>query len=189
MDDGLFAPPVIWPIDPEHRQAILEGDIVIAHLVHARAFSRDAPGDPAIEMHQGNERSIHVRLDGKTYPLSHRFVYDVLYGFETVESCVSGIVDFAKQIAALNTSTLRIPKGERPCIRHVDSVAEAVALLSKPLTDGVTHVSMPTWLWESIVVTHGANASGTSSIQIYSGAGYCIVDWDAFVRTLSVHGT
>jgi len=97
MDDGLFAPPVIWPIDLEHRQAILEGDIVIAHLVHAQAFIRDGLGEPVIELHASEEYPIHVRLDGKTYPLARRLVYDVLYGFETVECCVHGIVDFAQR--------------------------------------------------------------------------------------------
>lgn len=179
MDDGLFAPPSIWPIDVEHRAAILEGEIVVAHCVCASAFEACARQDMPIQVKHKDDTPLRVHYKGKVYPISLRFIYDVLYGYETVESCVDGISNFAIQIARIETGSLSPESESKPAIRHVRNAEEAVALLS--ICPSPEYISIPVALLAKLA--NELDCDGAALIVAESSA-YCIVEWAPFAETL-----
>lgn len=98
MTDGLLPPPGVWPISPDVRLALLEEDLVLAHLLDVGAFEciQDAGGTIKIDLQ--HDYPVLVTICGQVYPLSRRFIYEVLYAYETIGSCVKGLLEFAAQL-------------------------------------------------------------------------------------------
>lgn len=143
MSDGLFPPPIVWPIPSELRFQLMEEDIVVMHMVDARAFEYDFGNGERIEIHPAEDYPIRVMTGGKEYPLSRRFIYDVLYGFETVRSCAQGLLDFARQIhAGINVDTETILP-EKPAAYQIESIKEALELVKSGINTRNILVSVP----------------------------------------------
>jgi len=185
MDDGLFAPPGIWPIDIEHRIDILEGKTVVAHCVCTDAFESSAHQGMPIRVQTDADRPINVVYEGKVYPLSLRFVYDVLYGYETVESCVHGISDWVIQLAGIDAGRL-VPEHEsKPKVTHVADTDDAVSLLSAiPPPD---YVSISKELMAMLASGRKPDVALNADAISARPSAYCILEWTSFVEFIRQH--
>ncbi len=135
MRDGLFPPPVVWPISPRVRFALLEEDIVLMHLVDWSALECVRPNGDNIHMDSGTT-PVHVVSGGNEYPLTLRFLYDVVYGFETALSCQEGLFEFARQIAKFPKDEIGIEYERRkPVVHSIDSVEQARELTNRPMVE------------------------------------------------------
>lgn len=125
MFHGLFTPPVVWPLTPEARFALIEREIVVVHLISAAAFDGDY-GECRVQVTADEARPVSVLLGGKEYRLGLRFIYDVLYGFETVQSCIRGLLTFARDLRDLHSREDAVLDkvsvlGKKPKVMYLDS--------------------------------------------------------------------
>lgn len=187
MTDGLFPPPSAWPIPAEMRFAVLEGDIEIAHIVDGRAFERKSLQSQDIKMMHNEDFPIHVTINGVVYPLSLHFVYDVLYGFETVDSCVKGLIAFARKLQSIELPDIQDNEEEKPTIRHVENLEEAKSLLNSGVDDKFSLVSMSVSLMELIQQDRRPTAcrNSISSDVHYANKAYAILDLQTFRELIS----
>ena len=105
--DGRFPPPSVWPIPRKLRFAVLEEDVVVFHAVNVRALEKNNSAGKSIVFDDSGVSGGHsliVKLQEKEFPLSIRFVYDMVYGFETVESCIEGLFGFADSLLDVDIS-------------------------------------------------------------------------------------
>jgi hypothetical protein len=190
MTDGLYPPPSVWPIPSDLRFAVLEGDIKIAHLINAKAFEQKLGETEEIEMCPMEQFPIHVKLGGSVYPLSLRFVYDVLYGFETVDSCVDGIIRFAHQLQSVKPSEIQCAQEVKPSISHVDSLEEAISLLNSEIGSEDRLVSISTSLLELLNQDKRTTVQANDLIHdVDEGApAYAIIDWQTFRSMMIKYG-
>lgn len=150
MTDGLFPPPIVWPIPSELRFQLMEGQIVVAHLVDSKAFECDLGNGERIEVSPQEDFPIRVVTGGKEYPLGRRFIYDVVYGFETVDSCVQGLIEFARQLHEQPPIDISAPHQAKPIVHFVESTEEAQKLaMSKDIPED-DFVVMPLELFEQM---------------------------------------
>lgn len=188
MSDGLFPPPVVWPIPSELRFHLMEEDIVLMHMVDARAFEYDFGNGERIEIRPAEDYPIRVMTGGKEYPLSRRFIYDVLYGFETVKSCAQGLIDFARQIhAGINVDTETILP-EKPVAYHIESIKEALELVKSGINTKNALVSMPVVLLAQLqckAVKSEDTAREQKDISSESVPAYAVVDVETLEKLLS----
>jgi len=189
MTDGLYPPPSAWPIPAEMRFAVLEGDIEIAHVLDGRAFERKSLQGEGIKMIHKDDFPIHVTIDGIVYPLSRRFIYDVLYGFETVDSCVKGLIAFARKLQSTKFPDIQGNMEGKPTIRHVENLEEAKSLLNSGVDD-ITLVSMSASLMEFIWQGRRPDASCNSvSGDVHdANHAYAILDLQTFKKLMSNYG-
>jgi hypothetical protein len=114
----------VWPLPRSQRVALIEGDVVLIHLVDLDAFiGSDTSGLGRItELRtKGDEvTGFVVEIKGGEMHISARFLNDVLYGFQTVESAREQIVAMA--IAATRDST-ETPEPAR-AIARADTIAQ-----------------------------------------------------------------
>jgi len=128
MRDGFFPPPGIWPISPESRFALLEEDVVLVHLLDASVFEHTSETGESIRVDSERDFPVIVTTGGKEYPLSRRFIYDVLYGFETVESCIDGLFQFARQLHEQLPTELPKASETKSSIHYVTTIAQVMTL-------------------------------------------------------------
>lgn len=190
MTDGLYPPPIAWPIPSELRFALLEGDIEIAHLVDARAFERDLGQGEGIEMSPTEQLPVRVTVGGNVYPLSLRFVYDVLYGFETMDSCVNGLIDFARQLEVVQPVETEDAQKGKPIIHHVDSLEAAMSLLNSGIDGMDILVSMPPSLLELLCRKPEKPKDHPHGVPLsthHLPPAYAILDWATFRELMTKH--
>ncbi len=128
MRDGLFPPPGVWPISTEARFALLEEDVVLVHLLYGSAFEHRSETGESIRVDSERDFPVIVTTGGKEYPLSRRFIYDVLYGFETVGSCIEGLFQFARQLHEQLPADLPKTSETKPSIHHVSTIEQVMTL-------------------------------------------------------------
>ncbi len=110
MFHGLFAPPIVWPLARGARLALVERELVLVHLLSGAAFAVD-DGECRIRVGEKRARPVSVSLGAKEYQLGLRFIYDVLYGFEAVESCVRGLVIFGHELENMHREAEKLLRG------------------------------------------------------------------------------
>jgi hypothetical protein len=150
--DGLLPPPVVWPLAPAGRFAVTEGEIVVIHFVSATALEHEGDGW-RIQVTGPDPCHVSVFLEEDEYRFSDRFIADVLYGFETVDSCVSGLLTFARQVRALRTQgdevLAEVPgASEKPKVTYLGSEKAGLRFAVSQSGDTVTVV--PEELWKSM---------------------------------------
>ena len=98
------APPTVWPLEPDLRYSLLEGELIVMHLVDTGRFlDRTRPDGWVRRLLPDSGRhaeitGIEIELaDGRRATLSPRFIGDVVYGFQTIESVVAEMVTFARK--------------------------------------------------------------------------------------------
>ena len=128
--DGLFPPPSVWPVSTEVRWALLEEDLVLAHLLGPTAFVRTSGQGESIEIDLSRDMPVLVTVENEVYPLALKFIYDVLYGFETVESCVDGLFQFARQLHKMSPPEAAETSLAKPVMHSVGTTEQANAVLS-----------------------------------------------------------
>lgn len=129
--DGLFPPPSVWPVSTEVRWALLEEDLALIHLLDMTAFRRTHDTGDALEVDLSCDHPILVTIDDTVYPLSLKFIYDVLYGYETVESCVDGLFQFARQLHQMSSPDAGEAPSAKPVMHSVGTMEEAEAVISQ----------------------------------------------------------
>lgn len=128
--DGLFPPPSVWPVSTEVRWALLEEELVLVHLLGTAAFVRTLDGEESIEIDLYRNMPVLVRVENEVYPLALKFIYDVLYGFEAVESCVDGLFQFARQLHQMSPPEVDETSLAKPVMNSVATIEETDAVLS-----------------------------------------------------------
>lgn len=81
--------PLAWPVEREVAFALAEMDVVVCHALESTVFSSYATERARLgEIIDVDEdvSGVAAEIDGKATSLGPRFLADVLYGFETVES-------------------------------------------------------------------------------------------------------
>lgn len=152
--DGLFPPPPAWPISQQARFELVEDTIFLVHLVSADALAGDYDQGRAISIRKG-DYPILVTIDGQELPpFSTRFIYNVVYAFETAASCVTDLLAFAQQVpqhTAKNppAHAAHVPT-RKPSICHIESLDD----ISPESTD---YVSMPYELYTGMNAALQAN--------------------------------
>ena len=129
MFDGLFPPPITWPLAREARFALMERDVTLIHLVSASAFKGDY-AECRVVVGDWRPSPVSVFLGEEEFRFGLRFIYDVLYGFETAESCVRGLLTFAREVRDLQSQAGGVPPqvpacGKKPRIVYVESLEDA----------------------------------------------------------------
>lgn len=152
MVNGLFPLPVVWPLAPESRFALMEREIVVVHLISAAAFDGDY-GECRVQVTREQASRVSVLLGGKEYRLGLRFIYDVLYGFETVQSCIRGLLTFARDLKDLHSredevvDKVAVP-GKKPKVAYLSSDEGAARYAVVESGDDI--VVVPEDLWKSV---------------------------------------
>lgn len=153
-DKGLFPPPSAWPIPTDLIYSLIEEEIIIAHLVDVRALEHEFETGESVKIYPRRPFPVSVSIGQNMYLLSRRFIYDVLYGFETVGSFTKGVVDFAHQIDSGALGQMPITPSGKPVLHHVESLQEARQLLQSRPNEKNALVSMPEALIEQIENTY-----------------------------------
>lgn len=163
--EGLFPPPSAWkPMCSEAKFEIIEGTVIVFHLVFFNAFKADCDGRQAIKI--GRKGNPIVKIDDKEYSFGQRFVYDVVYGFETIQSCINGLILFARDIASANLNELPdIPK-TKPRTWHVETLEDMHSLLKQDEISDFDYVSMPTQLARSLIMVASIIKGSKDSLAI-----------------------
>jgi len=88
VPDPNVPPSVVWPIPPTMRMALIEYDIDLVHVIDLDVFCETGRDDVKISVPAGGETIDFLRaeIDGLELQMSGRFIGDVLYGFQTIES-------------------------------------------------------------------------------------------------------
>lgn len=143
----------------------MEEQIVVVHLVDSKAFECDFGNGERIEVSPQEDLPIHVVTGGKEYPLGKRFIYDVLYGFETVDSCVQGLIKFARQLHEQLPVDIVAVHQAKPKVHFVESTEEAKKLaVSKDVPEDDL-VVMPFELLEQIKSPTGKSKKETRELE------------------------
>jgi len=127
MYDGVIAPPSAWLISPEARFAVIEEDLLIYRIVSYDALIRDK-GDGRTISIVDQEWPIVVTSGGETYDLSARFIYDIVFGLETIQSCIDGLFAFADQLSQAPEPQVPVRSSSKPRVWTVTSKDEALQL-------------------------------------------------------------
>lgn len=149
FQDGLFPPPSAWkPVCTDVTFEIVEGTIVLYHLVSYDSFNKKYEGGQSITI--GGMRNPVVTLNNREYSLGGRFIYDVVYGYESIKSCINGLLLFAHDIESNNISDSPIIPESKPKIWHVETSDEIDILLKQNELSDLDYVSMPKDLAKSL---------------------------------------
>jgi len=154
--DGLFPPPPAWSISQEVRFQLVEGTIILFHLLSADTLAGNYDQRRAISIRKG-DYPILVTIDGQQLPpFSTRFIYNVVYAFETVPSCVTGLLAFAQQVAQhiAEKPPRHLPdvSATKPSIYHIGSLDDIPP-------EGTDYVSVPYELYTAMNAALQANQS------------------------------
>ena len=148
--DGLFAPPSAWrKVSSKVRFELIEETIVLFHLVSYEALAGDY-GDMQKIAIQNTDYPIVVSIEGTEYPLSRRFIYDIVYGFETIESCARGLLIFAHNLASTVPLDLPDLPNLKPSMWYAETPEEISSLLMQKNLSHTDYVSIPRQLAESL---------------------------------------
>lgn len=127
-------PPAAWPIDADCRFALMEVEVLLFHLVDLQHFTRIATKHGQISKvlthRTASDEYDHifvVVVGGEEYQFSSRFLWDVLYGFQTIESTANIITESAVRVHELEClDTAWQPTAtSKPQVRIVRSIEEA----------------------------------------------------------------
>ncbi len=150
MHDGMNAPPSAWLVSSEARFAVLEEDLMIYRVVSYDAFAADRGQGRTISI-LDQDWPILVTSGGRTYDFSRRFVYDVVFGFETVQSCIDGLFGFADELERAPELELGSRASAKPQVWTVTSKDEALQLASRGDIDRGDLVAVPADLLAELV--------------------------------------
>ena len=128
--DGLFPSPAIWRVSEEVRFAVMEEDVIIAHALDATAFEYSDNGRSLRIAEPLEAYPVYATIDGTLYPLTLRFVYDALYGYETIENCGQGILEIALDIHRMPEPELDVLPTSKPSVHAINSSSDMAAIVN-----------------------------------------------------------
>jgi len=132
----MVPPPAAWPIDLDCRIALMEGDILLFHLIDLNHFLEiKKPYGKIKKILLGKkyikEYCFVVEVNGHYTELSSRFIDDVLYGYATIESVTENMIEFALQCCESNVIPKVIEEGKKPQVKVINTLKEALELAKK----------------------------------------------------------
>lgn len=87
-------PPLNWPISLDVRRALMEGELVIFHIIDPRLLE---DGRIRVLLDQrGSSASFEVHAGGNAFQCSDYFLRQILYGFQTPESVAEAMIALAR---------------------------------------------------------------------------------------------
>jgi hypothetical protein len=127
---AMLSPPHVWPLSRDHRTSLVEGDVILVHMVDLDAFvGPSAQGLGALTTVRTSKDEVLgyvVDVDDKSAHVSSRFMDDVLFGFQTIDATrdqiIEGVVAQYRRGAA---------DGRFETSLRVDSLEELTEVLSK----------------------------------------------------------
>ena len=94
-------PPTEWSLSRDSAWALFEGDVVLAHVIDLAAFEELSTPNVRFSVTQTHGRPAiaitTARIDEGLVYLGDRFIWDVLYGFESIESVGTRAVEFVEK--------------------------------------------------------------------------------------------
>ncbi len=167
FQDGLFPPPSAWrPVSAEVRFELTERTIILFHLVSYDALAGDYGDGQRIAI-RDTDYPIVVSIHDRDYPLARRFIYDIIYGFETVQSCVKGLLVFAHELTSIVTHDFPDIPDVKPQMWYVESTEDIGMLLKQDGLSSSDYVSMPKHL--------AASLAGTGRMRKSRGQGLAVM--------------
>lgn len=172
----LVPPPVVWPITRESRFALMELDVFLMHFVDLSAFLHYQIGNAAITevLEHGefvDEYCFVIEIGNERKHLSSRFLDDVLYGHQTIESTALQMLEFCCKLEQISKEEQAILKTSKPKMTIVNSVGEALRLREKLYKDRSAdgYLVMPKQVFERIMKRNRQNKScGYNNEEIVS---------------------
>ena len=92
-------PPLNWPISLNVRRALMEGELVLFHIIDPRLLE-----DERIRVlfdQRESSTSFEVYVDGNAFQCSDYFLRQILYGFQTPESAAQTMIALAAKASGL----------------------------------------------------------------------------------------
>lgn len=134
-------PPIVWPIYRDYKFALMEGDVVLMHLIDVEKFKKIVTKNGRVveilrKRNVLDEYCFLVEIDGKRCRLSYCFLENVVYGYETIESSAKCIIETANKALTLKPlTTLPTSKPSRkPKLRVVRNFKDSMQLLKEAQT-------------------------------------------------------
>jgi hypothetical protein len=105
--DGLFAPPLSWPIPLDQRLAVFKGELVLGHLLDVSSLAGYVDAvNISVDDQDDDGRPVVATKDGNEYKFSWRLVQEIIYGYETLESFRRGVAAFANQLSSIDLDSV-----------------------------------------------------------------------------------
>ena len=130
----LIPPPLAWPIDNDCRFALMEEDVLLCHFVDIQYFKDvESRHGKIIETLHGKEfiNGFIVEVNNQRLTLAPTFLDQIIYGFQTIDSTVRGMIEFALKVSEVQTSELVKPPANHERIILVSE--NELAVFSKEL--------------------------------------------------------
>jgi hypothetical protein len=160
--NALVAPPVSWPIQPNARFALMETDLLLFHLVDVARFAevvtqygRVARITSVLTGSDEYEHTFIVEASGQYHTFTSNPLWDVLYGFQTIESAVLIMTEAASRMnnaEVLDAHESR-DKSARPQFVLVRSTEEArrLSLHASSIPEQDMIIGMPYELFHRLI--------------------------------------
>ncbi len=137
-DPPLVAPPLVWPIEPELVFALAECDIVLSHALEFSLF--EGHGTSRFRLRglrklEAGIMGVVAEVDGRTLTLGPRFLANVVYGFETVESAAAHMLEAVERSLDVETVLASEPSpnersSRKPKVHLIENRTDAERLLT-----------------------------------------------------------
>jgi len=132
----LISPPLAWPINLECQIALMEGDIILFHLIDSDRFLQiKKPYGKIKKILFGNkytkEYCFVVKVKEHYIKLSSRFLDEVIYGYATIESITGNMIEFALKCSEVSISPKIIMEKKKPQIKVVKTIEDALQLVKE----------------------------------------------------------
>lgn len=135
-ENYLIPPPAAWPIDLECQIALMEGEIVLFHLIDTDHFTKIKTPYGKIKKilfskKYAKEFCFVVETKGHFKTLSSRFLEEVVYGYATMESMAENMIEFAFKTSKFSAYTEQKKGGKKPPFIFIKNLKEALKLYDK----------------------------------------------------------
>jgi len=129
------SPPLTWPVEPDVAIALAELDVLLYHAIDPSLFvghSTERARLCGVVTLAGGGDGIAAEVDGTHTQLGPRFIADVLYGFETVQSAARhmllGLERSEEELRRLTSEGLpQETDARKPRVHFVDTLADVDA--------------------------------------------------------------
>lgn len=97
------APPHVWPISANCRQAVIEGDVLVGHVVNIDAFNGPTEGDIRLLGADKAKGAIWIKAESgeEAFLLQPGLVEELLGNYQTVHSTIQTMLDTVGRKGAL----------------------------------------------------------------------------------------
>lgn len=152
----LIPPPPAWPIDLECQIALMEGDVILFHMIDSDRFLQiEKPYGKIKAILSGKDSTKEycfvVKVKDHYKRLSSRFLDEVVYGYASIESIAEIMIEFALKSSEVRIFPKTIMEEEKPQVKVVNTIEEALRLIKERGTiTGKTFVVIPKNLLEKL---------------------------------------